>query len=206
MVESAIATPRSSFEAPSRSPPSLLTIPPELHLRIYEYAFANVVSRRIHLRRYPKHEWHLRHPNPPRFPELLLVCRRIYHEGQDILRLNCTPPTIVISHAGRPWAEPPSHPKTSEPYGLRVVHDAVAPVLRSVQHLKLDAEVSAYFEEQALTIAMLKWMHILWDGLTCGLCTTSTSKVSLQDSQPSSTQITMHSLVRRRRWKRTPKF
>ena len=183
MLERTIYTPRSSFESsrlslhtPSLCAPSLLTLPTELRVQIYEHAFSDLISHSLHIRKHPSHQWLLRAPTSAPIPSLLFVCKLVHDEAVEVLHRTCPPRVIIIDHAYRSHPEDPPLAGESNTFRLRDVRDLM-PLLSSVQRLKLEVECSQSFEEQALAIALLRWLKAVLNSRRANFCMLKTLEV-----------------------------
>lgn len=164
MLRPIIYTPRTSFES-TRTPTGFLSLPAELRIRIYEYCLANIMSWPLVIKRCPGSTWRYRRPKSPNIPAILILNKQIYFEARDILHKLCFSTSnqpVVIQHIQpnqsygcRPQTEPKDWNNICTYGSVR----EVAPVLRSLPRIRLEVGVSGSYEEQALTIALLKWIR-----------------------------------------------
>ena len=162
MLESKIYTPRSSFDT-SREPVGFLKLPAELRIRIYEYSFANIGLQPLFIKRYPGHPWLYRQPKCPNIPPILLINRQIYYEAREVLHkvcFNSKDQPIVIEHVQYDYSSKPL-PRPRDWNGIcgyRSVRE-IAPVLKSLPRIRLDVVLCGSFDDQVLTITLLRWIR-----------------------------------------------
>jgi hypothetical protein len=113
------------------------------------------------VKHYPGRQWLYRRPkSPAQLPGILTVNNQIYLEARDILHKRCfgtSDQPVVIEHvrydprqySPRDWNNICAYRSVRE----------LAPVLQSLPRLRLEVEVSGHYEDQVLTMALLRWIR-----------------------------------------------
>lgn len=165
MLEQKVYTPRESFDV-QRQPAGFLTLPPELRIAIYEYAFATIVPTPLLIRKYLGRPWLYRRPMlQERIPALLLLNKQIYLEARDVLHSVCfatADQVISIEHV-QPilTLHPPPPPRDfNNICAYRSVRE-IAPMLRSLPRIRLEVQVDgiAFTKRASSTIVLLRWIR-----------------------------------------------
>jgi hypothetical protein len=163
MLEAKVYTPRSSFED-ERELPGFLRLPVELRIQIYEQVFADVSPRPLLIRRYPGHQWlYRRTKSTNHIPGLLFLNKQIYIEARDVLHKVCftnTDQPVTIEHIQCFNNTPPAMgPRDwNNICAYRSVREII-PVLQSLPRIRLEVAGTAYYEQQAHTTALLRWIR-----------------------------------------------
>ena len=169
-----IHTPRSSFEVSSREQQSSITaashvfdLPTELRVRIYEFAFTDVVSSPITIVKCVGNQWEVRPRKDVKLssiPQLLLVSRRIYDEASDVLyRIHKPRITITHGYVTSCFHSGATQEKGNNTLGVQRIQEAVKPILQHVKNIDLEVAITSTLADQCLIIALLRWMQVLFN-------------------------------------------
>ncbi|KAK3713777.1 hypothetical protein LTR37_008263 [Vermiconidia calcicola] len=134
----------------------LLSLPVELRISIYEYAFSNVSSR-LWIRQYRDHKPMWQQFTPVKSPALLRVSKSIHAEATDALYMVCRPKIEIVMH---PHEHVSGHPldAPSEDCTFRSPRD-LSPILQSARYLELEVRVVPDLLWQIECITILRWMR-----------------------------------------------
>lgn len=161
-------TPRSSFDLqldPAEPATGFFDLPAELRVRIYKLAFSNAVSCSISIEKYRSVGWrcHVQHGCNAMVPSLLLVSKRLHEECVSVLYDTCAPRITVehnisYHHDRSSLNSPCSWLEKRDCQDVRDIQ-SIKPILHRVANLRIQVVVTESHLEQAITVALLRWMR-----------------------------------------------
>ncbi|KAF2718935.1 hypothetical protein K431DRAFT_124282 [Polychaeton citri CBS 116435] len=138
---------------------SLLDLPKELRLEVYTFAFANIVSNPLYIRKYDAHpRWKLCLRHNTHVPGLLLTSRFVYLEAIGVLHTSCNPPKLIIDTHRKFLHGTIQQPEEIEEPNGNLVKDfeSISPMLKAARELYV--EISAIGEQQHC-ILLVRWIR-----------------------------------------------
>ena len=182
MRELKLYTPRSSFEA-IRQPTGFLSLPVELRIRIYQYTFTDVIIQTLLIKRFHGETWLYRRRRVPQCPGILLLNKQTCLEAVETLHEYCFRTASQVI-AIRPVQNVLPQTQTRIPKDWNNICTyqnvrEIIPVLRSLPRIKLEVEISEVYEQQVLTLALVRWMRAVVNSRDTCSCGTRTHLESL---------------------------